>query len=83
MGNVSEKRQKSEGVQVPQTPGTEQQPSSLHQDGGQDEAVAAFEGLDEGVIIDKATDRRLVRKIDVILMPVSTLYCMVHCVSGY
>ena len=70
MGNASGQEPKSEGVQVPHMAAIEQQPISVYQHGDQDEAMAAFEGCARGAEVDKATDRRLLRKIDMILMPV-------------
>ena len=78
MGKVIEKEPKPEGVRVSQMPRVEQQPGMLRQDQTRDEAMAAFEGLDEEVEVDKATDLRLLRKIDLILMPVSVLFCSMN-----
>ena len=71
MVDASEQEPKSDGVQVPHVAAIEQQPISMYQRGDQDEAMAAFEGLGKVAEVDKATDRRLLRKIDMILMPVS------------
>lgn len=42
-----------------------------------DEALRAFAGMDPGVrdvlVVDAATNRRLLRRIDLYIMPVSTL----------
>ena len=35
-----------------------------------DEAINAFEGLDSPLVLDEATNKRLLRKIDMMLMPV-------------
>lgn len=46
-------------------------------DGSADEALRAFAGMDPGVrdvlVVDAATNRRLLRRIDLYIMPVSTL----------
>ena len=61
-----------EGVQLSEkSSGIEQQPSYPQDGDAQDEAMAAFKGIDEAIEVDEATDRRLLRKIDMILMPVS------------
>lgn len=51
----------------------EGKPSLLQEDKGQDEAMAAFEGLNKVIEVDEAPDRRLLRKIDLILLPVNHL----------
>ena len=67
MDHVSEKQKPESGAVL----GARQTSSHGYRAGEHDEAMAAFESLDEKIELDEATNRRLLRKIDLALMPVS------------
>lgn len=75
MDSVGEGHLDSKGVQTSHSLEVEQS-ANIYQREGQDEAMKAFQDREEVVIVDEATNRRLLKRIDLILMPVSTFFSL-------